>query len=90
MSGLIWVQNICIDQKQMTKFTTGRQKLTIKAPTKNVSEKIVCISCLLQIIASHELSTEANSMDQDQSAPSEQSDLGLHCLSKKLLKHFSR
>ena len=44
--------------------------ITLKAPRKNASEKVVCWSCLLQIFTLHYwLSMEANNVDPEQSAP---------------------
>ena len=51
----------------------------------------VCFCRLLQIFANTILtkfSIESNSVDQNQTAPI--SDLSLHCLLERLLKHFSR
>ena len=57
--------------------------LTLKAPAENV----VCLSHLYQISLPNE-SVVVNSVDPDQTAPIGQSDLSLHCLTKRLLKHF--
>ena len=51
---------------------------------KMSSAEVVCCEQLPNI--TDELSIEANSVDPEQ----EQSDLGSHCLPKKVLKHFSR
>ena len=51
--------------------------LTLKMPGKPASENVVCLCCLLNILANFSnlfLHTE------------EQSDLGQHCLQKRLLK----
>ena len=49
---------------------------------KMLSAKVVCCIHLLTILTN--VSEEANSVDQDQS------DLSLHLLTKRLLKHFCR
>ena len=45
---------------------------------------VVCYIYLLTLLTN--VSAEANSVDQDQTAP----DMGLHCFTKRLLTHFSR
>ena len=61
------------------------QRLTLKAPRKTASENVVCLCCLLNILADFlkkYFCIQANSVDPDQNAP----DLGPHCLQKWLLK----
>ena len=55
-----------------------------------LSTEIVC--CIYLIILLTYLSVHANSVYTDQTAPvlQEQPDLGLHCLTKRFLKHISR
>ena len=55
---------------------------------KMSSAEIVCCKLLPKV--TDELHIEANGVDPEQTAPKEQSDLGPHCLPKRLFKHFSR
>ena len=55
---------------------------------KMSSAEVVC--CKLLPYITNKLNIEANSVDPEQTAPIEQSDLGSHCLPQRLLKHFSR
>ena len=52
------------------------------------SAQVICCVYLLTLLTN--ASVEANSVVPDQTALKEQSDLGPHCLTKRLLKHFSR
>ena len=67
-----------------------QRTLTLKAPRKTASENVVCLCCLLNILADFlkkYFCIQANSVDPDQTAPKEeQSDLGPRCLQKWLLK----
>ena len=75
MSGLVFPQQ----------FNSG-------SACNNASENVVCLSRLLHIFAkSVDLCNriEANSVYPDQNAYIEQSDLDLHCLTKRLQKHFN-
>ena len=51
------------------------------------SEKAVCFSCLLYFRLDFIL--EVNTMNQDQTAPKEQSDLGPYCLQYMVSKNTS-
>ena len=56
----------------------GKIYLSLKAPRKNASENVVCWKKLPNI--TDKLSKEASSLDPEQTAPIEQSDLGPPCL----------
>ena len=61
--------------------------LTLKMPRKPASENVLCLCCLLNILAnfSNLFSPTGKQCGPDQTAL-EQSDLGPHCLQKLLLK----
>ena len=82
--------NILTDTKikKKQRFKKTARSLTLKAPRKNASENVVCCKLLPKV--TDELNIEANGVDPEQTAPKEQSDLGPHCLPKRLFKHFSR
>ena len=47
MSGLIWVQTVCKDHQQKTKFATGSQRVNDKVKTKYCVQPNRHTTCLL-------------------------------------------